>query len=105
MRKWAIAMAAAAMAAPLIATALVFWPIGAAFLSASWEAKRPETIGWEGKTAWRKCEAAIAGSIAWPAEHAARCEALSMCANEAPLTPAGSAALTAEAWRAGCADF
>jgi hypothetical protein len=46
----------------------------------------PTTIPWEGKTAWRRCESAIAGQTSWPAHPADACEAMHLCINEAPLS-------------------
>jgi hypothetical protein len=39
---------------------------------------------WDRKDAWRQCEEAISD---WPDTPAPPCEAMHMCANEAPLSP------------------
>ncbi|HTS40970.1 MAG TPA: hypothetical protein VMH84_10580 [Xanthobacteraceae bacterium] len=54
-----------------------------------WIAKEemfPGTIAWDGKTAWRRCESAIAGKTSWPATPEAACAAMHLCANEAVLS-------------------
>jgi hypothetical protein len=48
----------------------------------------PATISWEGKTAWRRCDSAIAGETSWPQSPPAACRAMHLCANEAPLSEA-----------------
>jgi len=46
----------------------------------------PATISWEGKTAWKRCDSAIAGQTSWPQSSQAACEAMFLCVNEAPLS-------------------
>jgi hypothetical protein len=48
----------------------------------------PSRISWEGKTAWARCESAIAGRTSWPDAPQAACAAMHLCANEAPLSEA-----------------
>ena len=48
----------------------------------------PAMITWEGKTAWRRCDSAIAGETSWPRSPEAACAAMHLCANEAPLVDA-----------------
>lgn len=50
------------------------------------EELHPASISWDGKTAWRRCDSAIAGDTSWPSSPQAACEAMHLCANEAPLT-------------------
>ena len=46
----------------------------------------PSRISWDGKTAWRRCDSAIAGKTSWPATPEAACAAMHLCANEVPLS-------------------
>ena len=46
----------------------------------------PSRISWDGKTAWRRCDSAIAGKTSWPATPEAACAAMHLCANEAVLS-------------------
>ena len=39
-----------------------------------------------GKTAWARCESAIAGKTSWPASSQGACRVMHMCANEANLS-------------------
>lgn len=59
------------------------------------EALFPATISWDGKTAWRRCDSAIAARTSWPATAPAACEAMHLCANEAPLSEVQRRALEA----------
>ena len=96
-------IAAAALA---VGATVCVSPLTAVAVRVVWESLRPERIDWESKTGWRKCNGAIAGRLAWPGEHEARCRALSMCAAEAPLSPTEREALLAEAVAGDrCADF
>ena len=45
-----------------------------------------DTLSWDAKSAYRKCDGAIDGTIAWPSEAGAACVAMLMCANEATLS-------------------
>jgi len=64
------------------------WPIVRVMLAAAGEQADVGRIGWDSKTAWSKCEAAIAGTIPWPEDATKACEAMHMCANEATLSAA-----------------
>jgi hypothetical protein len=46
----------------------------------------PAMISWEGKTAWKRCDSAIAGGTSWPLSPRAACAAMHLCVNEAPLS-------------------
>jgi len=46
----------------------------------------PTSISWDGKTAWRRCDSAIAGRTSWPQSPQGACAAMRLCANEAPLS-------------------
>jgi hypothetical protein len=46
----------------------------------------PERISWDGKTAWKRCDSALAHRTAWPESPQAACAAMHLCANEAPLS-------------------
>jgi hypothetical protein len=48
----------------------------------------PERISWDGKTAWKRCDSAIAGRTSWPIAAPDACAAMHLCANEAPLVEA-----------------
>jgi hypothetical protein len=48
----------------------------------------PGSISWDGHTAWKRCTSAIAGRSSWPSTPRAACEAMHMCAYEAPLSDA-----------------
>jgi hypothetical protein len=50
------------------------------------EALFPSTISWDGKTAFAKCEGAIADPRWWPKSPTKACEAMHMCANETQLS-------------------
>jgi hypothetical protein len=63
------------------------FPLPAIFVRVVFESFEPETISWEAKNAWAKCEGAIAGSVSWPPEPRLACAAMQMCANEATLRP------------------
>jgi hypothetical protein len=56
----------------------------AAVLLASLVTACTGTVDWQRKDAWRMCGEAIAD---WPEAPTPPCEALHMCANEAPLSP------------------
>jgi len=63
------------------------FPAIALFMRITFESFVPQTIAWEAKNAWAKCEGAIAGTVAWPSESTNACAAMHLCANEAPLSP------------------
>ena len=71
------------------------WPLAALFGRAIYEAAFPETISWDAKNAYAKCDAAVAGTLAWPKHPAIACSAMHLCVNEADLTPAQAATLLA----------
>lgn len=83
----------------------VSWPFISLFVTVIWLQWHPEQIGWNSHMAETKCVPAITGRLDWPTEHAARCGSMSLCANEAVLTPTQSAALTDQNRRAGCPEF
>lgn len=91
------------LAAALLAGLLVVGGVVAAMtpflgliLKVTFEAFFPETISWDAKNAWVKCEGAIAGSVSWPAQPGQACAAMHLCANEATLTSEQYAALVAK---------
>jgi hypothetical protein len=55
----------------------------------------PESIDWDSKIAWEKCVSAISGTTRWPKTNSGACEAMHMCANEAPLDAGQAATLRA----------
>lgn len=59
----------------------------------------PDASDWESKMAWKNCQGAI---DAYPGKAAPSCEAMSMCANEAPLSPADRKKLRDMETAAGC---
>ena len=77
----------AAVGMALLCGLVMAFPAFALFMRITFESFVPQTIAWEAKNAWAKCEGAIAGSVAWPPEPANACAAMQMCANEAPLSP------------------
>ena len=76
-----------------VAAAAIKWTVVGTLFAIAYDALFPQRMTWEAKTAWSKCDGAIAGSIAWPANPIAACEAMHMCANEASLNPRQSLAL------------
>jgi hypothetical protein len=58
-----------------------------------------QSVDWNAKEAYRLCAGAISN---WPATQAPPCDAMSMCANEAPLTPAQASTLAAMISDSGC---
>ena len=50
----------------------------------------PQTISWDSKLAWAKCETALSGWDVWPRSPKDRCRALSLCLNEASLATAAA---------------
>jgi hypothetical protein len=95
MRKPLLAVGALAV---LVGLALAF-PIIALFFQIAQDSLRPQSISWDAKNAWSKCEGAIAGTVDWPAAPAAACAAIHMCANEATLTPVQQRSLVSAARR------
>jgi hypothetical protein len=68
-----------------LAMAVVATPFPGMTLRITMEELFPAVISWDGKTAWRRCDSAIAGQTAWPSAPGAACAAMQLCANEAPL--------------------
>jgi MFS family permease len=60
-------------------------PIPSVILWLAGEELFPDTISWDGKTAWKRCDSAIAGKTSWPDTPQGACKVMHMCANEAPL--------------------
>jgi hypothetical protein len=86
MKKLSLALAGGVAALALLAGLATAFPFAAVFLRVALESLRPQVIGWQAKNAWTKCDGAIGGTVAWPAESALACAAMHMCANEATLT-------------------
>ena len=55
-------------------------------LHSAYEEMFPAQISWKGKTAWKRCDSAIAGKTSWPETPDAACQAMHLCANEANLS-------------------
>ena len=88
----------------LVGLALAF-PFIAIFFQVTLDSLRPQTISWDAKNAWSKCDGAIAGTVDWPAVSASACAAMHMCANEATLTPEQRTSLASAARRlTDCSD-
>lgn len=103
MRNPLLAVAAGAAALALIAGLVTAFPLPALLVRLGLESFRPHAIAWEAKNAWQKCEAAIGGTMAWPATAASACAAMHMCANEANLTSEQRKSLASAAHRLpGC---
>jgi hypothetical protein len=69
----------------------------------AFESFRPQSISWDAKNAWTKCDGAIAGTVAWPGDPSLACAAIQMCANEANLNDEQRASLASAARRLpGC---
>jgi len=73
-------------AAALIGAVLWAVPIVALLAWMGFDSLMPQTIRWQAKNAYAKCESAIAGIVAWPDNSALACAAMQMCANEAMLS-------------------
>jgi len=78
-----LAAGGAALAIGVVAT-----PFPGMALRIATEELFPAVISWDGKTAWRRCDSAIAGQTSWPSSPGAACAAMQLCANEAPLSEA-----------------
>jgi hypothetical protein len=76
--------------------AALTWPFLALFIATFGDRLHPDRIDWEAKNAWLKCEGAVAGALAWPASAPKTCDAMMLCANEAPLTAQQSIMLKAQ---------
>jgi hypothetical protein len=72
----------------LAVAAIIAWasPFPALALRMMIEELYPAAISWEGKTAWKRCDSAIAGRTSWPRSPQAACAAMFLCGNEAPLS-------------------
>jgi len=99
MKKLLLALAGAVAAVALLAGLATTFPIIAAVFHFGLEALTPQSIGWEAKNAWRKCDDAIAGTVDWPSKPALACAVMHMCANEASLTPGQRTSLTSTSRR------
>jgi hypothetical protein len=75
----------AAVIALVVLTLTALTPFPSLALRIVTEEFFPSMISWDGKTAWRRCDGAIAGEASWPATASAACEAMHLCANEAPI--------------------
>ena len=75
----------AGVTAVLIMMALAS-PFPRLFFHMAIEELNPATISWEGKTAWKRCDSAIAGRTSWPQSPQSACAAMHLCVNEAPLS-------------------
>jgi len=63
----------------------------------------PSTISWDDRTAWRKCEGAMADPHQWPPTSYGTCVAMQMCYSEAPLSEAQQKTLEEQMRKlAGC---
>jgi len=94
-----LALAASAAVLAVAAGLAIAFRGPALFIRLALESFRPQTIGWDAKNAWQKCEDAIGGTIAWPSIPASACAAMHMCANEANLTSQQRTSLTSVARR------
>jgi hypothetical protein len=88
-----IAIGLLAGAALVVAAAVAASPFPGLALRIVYEELHPASVSWEGKTAWRRCDSAIAGETSWPSSPGAACEAMHLCADEAPLSEPQKAAL------------
>jgi hypothetical protein len=77
-----ILLGVAAVAAAIVAIS----PFPGLALRIVFEELDPTSISWDGKTAWRRCDSAIAGRTSWPQSPQGACAAMHLCANEAPLS-------------------
>ena len=76
-----------AATALVIVTIALTPPVSTILYFAVFEQMSPERVSWDGKSAWKRCDSAIAGQTAWPPTPAQACAAMHMCANEAALSP------------------
>jgi hypothetical protein len=93
MRKLALALVGGLAGLAIVWVGATIVPFAALFWQAARESLLPSTVSWDAKGAWVKCDGAIAGTVPWPQAPAAACEAMHLCANEAPLTPDQQASL------------
>ena len=80
-------------AALVVAAAIAASPFPGLALRVVYETLHPASISWDGKTAWRRCDSALAGETSWPSSPGAACEAMRLCANEASLSELQKASL------------
>ncbi|ERF86654.1 MAG: hypothetical protein C207_00149 [Bradyrhizobium sp. DFCI-1] len=80
--------------------------IGAALIVMAASTPVPESaIRWDAKNAYRKCDGAIDGTIAWPSAPEPACVAMLMCANERTLSAERHQRLIEQIRRVpGCGD-
>ena len=95
MRKLALALVGGLTALVIVWFVATTLPVAALYWRMARLSLVPSTVNWNGKAAWVKCDGAIAGTLAWPLAPAAACEAMHLCANEAPLMPDQQASLMA----------
>jgi len=95
MRKLALALVGGLAGLAIVWFAATTLPVTALFWQSARDSLAPSTVGWDAKNAWVKCDGAIAETLAWPQAPGAACEAMHLCANEAPLTSDQQASLTA----------
>ena len=86
MKKLSLALAGGVAALALLAGLATAFPFATIFLQVAVESLMPQTIGWEAKNAWAKCDGAIGGTVDWPSQSALAWAAMHICANEATLT-------------------
>lgn len=94
MRKLALVLVGGLAGLAIVWFVVTTLPVAALFWRMARISLVPSTVSWDGKAAWVKCDGAIAGTLAWPQAPAAACEAMHLCANEAPLTSDQQASLT-----------
>ena len=89
---WAVAAMSAALvcASPLAPLIALFLYVGI------YQTLFPATIDWDDKNAYMKCPGAIADPRIWPAPPQQACQAMHLCANEAPLSEDQRKALYAQ---------
>jgi hypothetical protein len=99
MKRLLFALAGGIAALALLAGLATTFPLAAIFLRVALESLMPQTIGWEAKNAWAKCDGAIGGTVNWPSKPALACDAMHMCANEADLSAEQRTSLVSAARR------
>lgn len=95
MRKLALALVGGLAGLTIVWFVATTLPAAALFWRMARISLVPSTVSWDAKAAWVKCDGAIAGTHAWPQAPAAACEAMHLCANEAPLMSDQQASLMA----------
>ena len=80
--------AGVAVAAVVVVVLFMATPFPAMIVWMAGEELFPATISWNGKTAWKRCESAIAGKTSWPDTPHGACKVMHMCTNEASLPEA-----------------